>query len=65
MTLKTKSLQKGTDVPWRLRFQDPRVAVFHGHLRKVSVMLQVNRVTELWGIKKRIDLLARMSRFIM
>jgi hypothetical protein len=35
------------------------VALFHGHLRKVRVMLKVDWVTEYVGIEERIDLLQR------
>ena len=38
-----------TEIPWRLDFQNLRVACSHGHLCKVEVMLKVNRVTELCG----------------
>jgi len=65
ITPQTKSLQKGTDAPWRLHFQNLRVAFFHGHLKKVKVVLKVNRRLNCVGIKTRIDLLEKMSRFFM
>jgi hypothetical protein len=34
---------------WRLNFQTLAVALLHGHLKKVAVMLKVYRVTELYG----------------
>jgi len=40
--LKQKSLQKGTEFPWRLRFQTPGVALFHGHLENVRVLTKVD-----------------------
>jgi len=36
----------GTEVPLRLNFQNLRVACSHGHLKKVTVMLKVDRVTD-------------------
>jgi hypothetical protein len=45
--LKHKSLRKGAKVPWRLHFQSLRMAFFHAHLRKVTVMLLVDRETRL------------------
>ena len=50
---KSKSLWKGTEVPQRLHFQTLGVALLHGHLKKVVVMLKVDRVTELLGELKR------------
>jgi len=38
-------------VPWRLHFQNLRVACFHCHLRKVRVGLKVYRKTELFRDK--------------
>jgi hypothetical protein len=37
----TKSLQRRTEVPWRLHFQTLGVALFHGHLKKVRVTPRV------------------------
>ena len=37
----------GTEIPWRLHFQNLRVTFFHGQLQKVAVMLKVKRKTEL------------------
>jgi hypothetical protein len=45
----TKSLQRRTEVPWRLHLQNLRVALFHGHLKKVRVVLKVYRKTEMFG----------------
>jgi hypothetical protein len=45
---KRKSLLKGIEVPWRLRFQNLQMACFHGHLLKVRVLLKVDRKTELF-----------------
>jgi hypothetical protein len=42
---KSKSPWRGTEVPQRLYFQNLLVAYFHGHLRKVKVMLKINRKT--------------------
>ena len=60
---KHKSLQKGAKVPWRLHFQNLRMAFFHGHLRKVRVGQKVHRKTELFCDKIRIDDFGEMSRF--
>jgi hypothetical protein len=49
----------GTEVPWRLHFQTLRVAFFHGQLRKVKVMLKVDRKTDCTEIERRIDLSGR------
>jgi hypothetical protein len=54
---KRKSLQKGAEVPWRLHFQTLGVAVFHGHLKKVAVVLKVHPVAEWTKIERRIELL--------
>jgi hypothetical protein len=35
------------------------VALFHGHLKKVAVMLKVDRKTDLSEISKRIDVFRR------
>jgi hypothetical protein len=56
---KWKSLQRGSKAPWRLHFPTLRVACSHGHLRKVKVMLKVDRKTELSEIRKRIDVFRR------
>jgi hypothetical protein len=46
---KLKSLQKETEVLWRLDSQYLLVAFFHGRLQKVRVVLKVERRTELFG----------------
>ena len=40
-------------------FKTLGVALFHGHLKKVTVMLKVDRKTDLSEIKKRIDVFRR------
>jgi hypothetical protein len=40
-------------------FKTLGVALFHGHLKKVRVVLKVDRKTEYVGIEERIDLLQR------
>jgi hypothetical protein len=38
------------------------VALFHGHLKKVRVMLKVYRVSELVGNERRVHFSRKMSR---
>jgi hypothetical protein len=59
---KRKSLQKGTGLPWRLHLPHLRVAVLHGHLQKVRVMLKIDQKTELFWDKRRIYDFRKMSR---
>jgi len=40
-------------------FKSLGVALFHGHLKKVAVMLKVDRKTDLSESRKRIDLFRR------
>ena len=54
---KRKGLQKGTEVPWRLHFQTLGKALFHGHLKKVAVVLKAHQVAEWMKIESRIELL--------
>jgi hypothetical protein len=56
---KRKSLWRGTKVPQRLHFQTLQTPFFHGHLKKVRVMLKVDRKTDLSEIRKRIDVFRR------
>jgi hypothetical protein len=56
---KRKSLQWGSKALWRLHFQNLRVAFFHGHLKKVRVVLKVYRKTDLSEIRVRIDFFGR------
>jgi hypothetical protein len=56
---KRKSLWRGTEIPQRLHFQNLRVACSHGHLKKVAVMLKVDRKTDLSESRKRIDVFRR------
>ena len=56
---KRKSLWRGTEIPQRLHFQALLVAFFHGHLKKVRVMLKVDRKSDLSEIKRRIDVFRR------
>jgi hypothetical protein len=44
-----KEKASGTEVPWRLNFQNLQAACFHGQLRKVRVALKVDRKTNCVG----------------
>jgi hypothetical protein len=44
---KTKSLQKGTEVPWRLETETLPAVFFHPYLQELRVRLKVKRKTEL------------------
>jgi len=50
---------EGTEVPQRLPFKTLGVALFHGHLKKIAVVLKVDRKTDLSESRKRIDLFRR------
>jgi len=56
---KRKSLWRRTEVPQRLHSQNLRVALFHGQLRKVRVVIKVDRQTDLSEIRERIDFFRR------
>jgi len=54
-----KASKREPKSPGSFTFKTLGVALFHGHLNKVIVVLKVDRKTDLSEIKKRIDLLSR------